>query len=544
MCDLAKLPTASLAGVLALGMVAAGGTAGVPDAVEPAGVAAASDGVYVLELVSAVDGARPLTVYLDRRGGAARQAFATALTFNRAPHEVDASRLKIAGETIAGRLKVTIRPDAYVPADGKNIPCLYTIQARRKGESISGTFEGRFGESDVSGSVTGRRRRRAARPDPARFELALEGAIAGEGRRGASKRRALIRLVTKAGRAVGGSMTATGSPTYAVWTGRVVGADVRFTGEALTGTIRAAVTSGGRDDAPAGLYSYAVDARVIAGVVAGQFAAALDGRPLGRSTLLGTAAPLAGLKADDAHYVLSLHGALGGGKMLRIHLDCRGGAFPHGFGFSPTFNRERHDVDASALRVRDGMLTGAVKVTINPDPWVPPDHEGVSCTYAIRAAVEEAAVTGTFEGAFGDDKVRGAVDGDLRARRARPAAAAVWLKFEDGLVGGNGWQNRAFVNFTLRGGKAADGRIHTNKPTRANPCWRGRFDGADVRFDGEKLSGAIHVTILSGKVTTGAYAFLVEGRLIGGVLGGSFRTRLGERIVKKGTLVGSVAEAR
>jgi hypothetical protein len=498
--------------------------------------------VCVLVLADAVEGAKPLTVYLDCREGAVRQSFATAVTFNRAAHEVDASGLKLTGKAIEGKLKVTIHPDAYVPADGESVSCAYAIEAAAKDGRASGTYRGRYGAREVGGAVAGKVHPRAATPEPARFVLTLEGAIADEGAKGVWKRRAVVRFAMEGGKAAGGSMGTTGSPTYAVWTGEVHCCDVTFPGDRLRGAIRASVRPG-RGGA-ADKYIYAIDAKVIAGVVAGRFVALLDGKPAGRGTLLGTVTHLPTLPPTDSQYVLSLHEALPGGKMLKLHVDCREGRFRHAFGFSPTFNRERHDVDASGLRAEGGKLTGKVAVTINPDPWVPPDHKPVSCAYVLDAAIEAGTVRGRFEGTCGGRKVAGRVDGDLHPRPGKPAAAAVWLKFEDGLTGGNGWQNRAFVRFTLSGGKAADGRIFTNKPNRASPCWRGRFDGADVRFDGEALSGALKVTILSGKVTKGAYEFLIDGRLIGGVLGGSFRTRLGGRIVKTGTLVGSVAEAQ
>jgi len=93
----------------------------------------------------------------------------------------------------------------------------------------------------------------------------------------------------------------------------------------------------------------------------------------------------------------------------------RGGKWFAGTGRARTFNLARHDVDPAALTVASGRLAGKLAITLNPDPWVPPDHKPKHIRCEIDATVADGNIAGTFrvEGDYapGEGRVTGQVVG-------------------------------------------------------------------------------------------------------------------------------------
>ena len=118
------------------------------------------DGVYVLELADAIEGDKPLTIYLDYRGG----AFAAGLGrgANTVSHDVGAAGLKLDGQQLRGKVAVTIRPDTYFPMGGQPVACEFTVDAELDGTAVAGRYAGRYGLPEtVRGKVAGEVRSRA-----------------------------------------------------------------------------------------------------------------------------------------------------------------------------------------------------------------------------------------------------------------------------------------------------------------------------------------------------------------------------------------------
>ena len=83
---------------------------------------------------------------------------------------------------------------------------------------------------------------------------------------------------------------------------------------------------------------------------------------------------------------------------LACLVSRRGGKWFAGSGRAKTYNLARHDVDPSGLAAEGGRLTGRLKVTLNPDPWVPPDHRPKAVWFEIAATISDGKIAGTFRG--------------------------------------------------------------------------------------------------------------------------------------------------
>ena len=135
-------------------------------------------GVLVLALEGGIEGERPLTLYLQRQ--ADRFTGGTARGGNSEFHELDASQLRLKGNTVAGAVAVTIRPSDDYPPGGRAAQCEYKIDVTMKDGNAEGKFNGRYGvHKTLEGKLQGRivppdrlqddtGRAAAARPDPNR----------------------------------------------------------------------------------------------------------------------------------------------------------------------------------------------------------------------------------------------------------------------------------------------------------------------------------------------------------------------------------------
>ncbi len=141
-------------------------------------------------------------------------------------------------------------------------------------------------------------------------------------------------------------------------------------------------------------------------------------------------APVALAEEPDANseicsaWVVTLDSPLPGDKPLRLHLAESYGRVVAAFGTAPTFNSRWHDVEAAKVILDGGGVKGTVRVTINPDPWVPRDGKPIRCTFELSSKRDNNRMSGTYTGTVGDKKVRGSLvgvptemDGDGRVER-------------------------------------------------------------------------------------------------------------------------------
>jgi outer membrane protein assembly factor BamB len=101
----------------------------------------------------------------------------------------------------------------------------------------------------------------------------------------------------------------------------------------------------------------------------------------------------------------------------RSDLEClvsrRGGQWFPGAGRARTFNLARHDVDPSGLALAGNRLTGTLKATLNPDPWVPPDHKPKQVWFEVAATILDGTIAGTHRGGGDYGPTEGKVSGHV-----------------------------------------------------------------------------------------------------------------------------------
>lgn len=498
------------------------------------------DCLYTLELTNALDGRATLTVYLDRRNMGTVIAFAAGRQFNRMPFDVDASGLKVATvagpggsgtvERLAGDMKVTVYSDGYVPQSSVPVVCTYSLEADITGNSLHGSYSGRYGLTAVSNGLSGLLYPRPARSDSARFVLNMENAIGvTEGRKGGG-RRATATITMVGGRTAGVRIEPPGSLTDVACALRVEKADLRYAAGRLAGGILVVWTPQSGGDAAS--YMYSIDAQVIGDNVAGKFTTRLNDKDVEGGRFLGTAKLGRLPEPSEGVWKVTFHDLLGKGKFLDLYLVSRDGRLVDGFGTTPNFNNATHDVDLSALPLAGNALGGGLKVTVNPDPWIPKDHKPVLCSLAIEARAGNGVVSGTYKGTAGETGVEGVLDGVIDPIPVAGAIEGGTLKLEDALSGGNGYGSRAFLTFTAEDGKITGGKLWNNH----NKALTGKIEGGALKLDGTGLSGKVTVEVdRGGGVTPGKYEFTVKGCLIGSVGAGTFESSLeGKGAVKSG----------
>jgi hypothetical protein len=523
-------------------LAAAAGAAVLTAAVSAAETPKPEAAVWRLDLAKALPGGKAMEVYLETAGGRFVRAFALAPQFNQVPHDVDASGLALDGPAVRGDLAVTVHSDGFVPPPGQSVKAAYRLQARVEGDGVTGTFEGVYGGlaggvlgEKMTGAVAGALAATPLFHGPVLVDLHMENA---EGEVPSGKaawgQRGFASFIFKDGRAVHALIRGHGGNPINYFEAAVTAADLAWKDGALAGTARVKSTKNEE-------YVYTFKGQVIGDRIGGAFEKTYNGRSVQGGRFRGTVSAVPEVPADRALYYLELHGAVPGGKQLMLHLPASGGALKQGAGFAGTFNHTYHDADASGLKREGDALAGTVRVTMNPDPYVPPDHRPVACTYDIKAAVRDGGVTGAFTGTFGGRDVAGTVLGRLRPQPPVPEPVRVNVKLDNGVCDGPPWHRRCYIGFTAAKGRADAGGFSNNKGG-----FQGRFKSAIVRFDGAAFKATIEAVVeTSGSVKKGDYTFLLAGKVVGGELVGKVDTILNGQPAKQGTdFMGSFGPAK
>ena len=324
--------------------------------------------------------------------------------------------------------------------------------------------------------------------------------------------------------------------SIAGWCGRVENLNLRVEGGRLTGVITARISS---NEVNPGEYDFVFSGENTDKSVRGTFNSQHSGQSLTNRSFSGVIRHDFLPPPDNQNAVYTLHivEALSRKEPLTLYLDRQGGDFPAAFAFAPTYSRRPFEVDASGLKVEDGNLHGEVLVFRGRMGELQEGGaEGLS-HYQIQARLKDGAVLGTYGGTNPEgNRVRGPVWGYSDARPAVPSAAKVFLKLEDGFIGGAYWQNRVFFNFSAQDGHASTGKADNNKGV-----FNARFDGADLEFQGVRMLGTVRATVLDSKtVHHGPYLFRLDGWNVGNVLGGRFTTLRDSKELKGGYFVGGL----
>ena len=516
---------AAVALLWVLAATAAGADGGPP--------ANARDAVHTLVLDKALPGGKPLTVYLDCAGGTFAAGLARAPQFSKLAYGVDASGLALADKVLRGTLAVTIPSDGYTPPPGKTVRCVFTVDAKIAGASVAGTFDGRYGVDErgqggtpAKGAVSGTVSARPAFDGPVVLDLDLINAA---GDKPVDKRvwgrRGRLRVTFKGGKPLQGVMHGHGDGRQVNYFEAVVThVGLAWGREGLRGTVAVKETKGDE-------YVYTFDGRVVGDQVGGTFTKTVNGKAAPGAGFRGALVPVPAVRAADAIHNLELLGAVAGGKQLNTFIPCVAGRFGQGMGYSGQFNHTYHDVGGAALTLSGNVLRGDLKVTINPDPYVPRDHKPIACVYTVEATVSDGCVTGSFTGLFGRQRVAGRIVGRLQPIPPVPEPAQYSLKLEDGVNEGAPWLRRVYLSFVATRGKATEGRMSNNKGG-----WTGTFKAATVTHDGPRFAATIHGTVDTTRgPRTGAYTFKLAGRSIGGELIGTVETHRDGKLTKQGT---------
>jgi hypothetical protein len=490
-------------------------------------------GAYMVVLKNALPGDKPLTVCLDAPDGAVRAAFATATTFNRTCHDVDASGLKIQRGKLAGPIKVTLYSDGYVPKEDK-FACQYELDCAVVDGKVSGSYTGRYGLTEMKGEVSGEAQPHAPL-QAARIEMNMENAIQTAKSKKGGARRLKVTMAMHGGEWFGGRADPPGSITDVGFGAIVQKTDMKLDDGKLTGTVRVLVKQQGGGSLT---FDYALDAAVIGPSVAGSFKTTIDGKEGETGRFMGKVTSELPNVGECLH-TLVLHDALKEGGFVKLYLAARDGKYTGGFGATPNFNNATHEIDATGLSIEAGAVRGTVKVTVHPDPWIPQDHKPIPCEFTIDARIRDAEVMGGYEGTAGDKTVKGPMDGGLDARPEAGAVARMTLKLENGLAGGNPFANRAFLGCEVKDGKIVGGKVGNNHTSLS-----GTVDSGDVKIEGDALSVTATATIPEGGgVWAGKYSFTVKGIVVGRIAAGSFETVLeGKGKVKTGRFWGTISD--
>jgi len=571
-----------------------------------AGPSTASDQVYSLILAGGITGERDLELFLDVRDGNVQRAFAMAPQFNKVSYRVDAKELSAAAGRLTGQMEVTVTSDGYHPPPGCTDVGIYAIDANVTDGRVVGAFRGTYrrmgdpaspsqrkdpsaadGKQKLDGTVTGtvtapppwgRNIRVALYLDHARAQPAPQpnartknsykndfpdsegdSPIFPAGKLGQSPSYSrtsskiaprwnlpgFLRLTTADGKAEVATLRGFGGHPINYFSAEVTGANVTFSGDRLAGTVDA--LSGRRT------YRFTLDADVIGDRLAGRFTKVVDGKPDVSGRLLGSAEDVSDVAATDAVYYLVLDHAVAARdrktgsldtRQMILHLPCTAGRFRGGVGFAGTYNHTYYDAESAGLRLDGRKLTGTLGVTVNPDPYVPPDGKAVACQYAVDAEVVHGSVIGSFSGNFGPQEVAGRLSGEVRRRRPIPEPMHVHIKLDDGAAGQEGgpaWHRRCYLGFIATDGKATAGSFSNNKGG-----FRGRFLSGEVACDGERFDATVEAVVDESRtVQVGRHTFRLRGKVIGLEVVGQVETLFENRPWKQNTaFMGSLSPVR
>ena len=452
------------------------------------------------------------------------------------PTEVDCSGLTLAGDAVSGILKASVGFDGYFPEDGKPVLHEYRVDARIADGMLRGTHEGVLTPGGkISGTAEGTL---SAQPDLGGYwimDLQMENA-SGTGTLGRKSYGARVypRLFLKDGVFVQSLIYGWGGRVQINYFESAVKANkLSFDGKKLTGPLVVQPTGGLE-------YVYEFDGDVVGTQIGGMYKKRVDGKEHVGGPFHGKITSMPERPLDQSLYYLELHRAVrrtwGDGKdaplQLMASVPCIKGRFGSGVAYAAAWNHNYHDIDEACLTLNGNRLTGELKVTLNPDPYMPPDKKAVSASYMIDATVIDGRIiSGTYKGRCKDFEVAGPVFGELEDQPPVPEPVSVHVKMEDAVNDGAPWHRRTWVGFTAVNGKADKGNMSNNKGG-----WQGTFKSAEVKFDGAVFTATIEGTVdKSQRTIIGAYTFKLKGKVIGSQLVGKVDTYRDGKPTKSGT---------
>ncbi len=248
---------------------------------EPVNAISPVNAVHHIELHDAIDGRHMLRIEAECVDSIHAAVFSRSRTFNTAWHKVDASSLRVTGNAVQGRVRVTVRPDSWNPSDGRPVDSVFQIHARVWNDRLVGDYQGRYGDKTVTGAVSGLLMPRPSGGEITGFGMKLEDALVGGN---PWQNRCFANGNLKNGNLVTGVFY-TNKPTgdNPCWSGALDDARIKVEGNKLRGTITGRVDRGVVQH---GRYVITLRGESIGEQAWGEFETALDGRLVKRGLFL------------------------------------------------------------------------------------------------------------------------------------------------------------------------------------------------------------------------------------------------------------------
>ena len=224
-------------------------------------------------------------------------------------------------------------------------------------------------------------------------------------------------------------------------------------------------------------------------------------------------------------------------ETLTVYLTTQQEKVVTAFAISPNTTRRSIDVDTSGLKLDGNQLSG--KLTANRLNTREPDggERSTFGIYELNAKLTNNAISGNFSGTtLADSPVQGEIWGEVRPIRKLPESPTIFLKLEDGYVGGAMWQNRVFFKAHLENGKFRDGTADNNKNV-----FKAELSGAEFNVTSSRIRGTLQSTVhSSGSVKEGEYEFQIKGLRAGDLFHGRFYTFYQGKEDHSGYFIGSI----
>ncbi|MFC1462137.1 hypothetical protein ACFLQU_00895 [Verrucomicrobiota bacterium] len=500
--------------------------------------ARAADMHWSLLLKNALGEGKDISLFLASGKDGIEGAFGQARRFNKMPHVVDASSVKIDGDRLTGTVNITIPFDGWIPINHKPMHVTVTLDATADGNGVRGAYDlvtvKKEPEKPVPTFAKKRFKSKAAAAAPS--VTVEEGDLAGSRSkpmepgqvcrlilncrdtvRGSAKARKGqgigVALSFKDSRSFAARMIPYGSITDVAFTSTAEKHDLKFDGQRLAGTLTAFVRGKEKSD-DFTKYDLAFNGLAIGSDVDGQVEITRDGESLGKKPFSGG---LTTAVADprDALYSMTLHRSIPKHNHLNVKFTVRDGKILGGFAVSPHFNNAIHAVDFSKVEFDGKSLSGALALTINPDNWIPTDHKPVPCLYNLDVKIVDGELMGKFTGKFRDTDVAGHAEGSTDSKINFAHISGMTLKVENGAFG------RAFITMRYQDGKLTSSNIWNNHDRGL----KGSVENVDLDWSNERIRGSM--TVRTGRSQEGklpAYTCKVDGILVGNMGAGSADT--------------------
>lgn len=522
----------------------------------PAGAQGPQVGVLTLEN-GLMDGVS-LTIHLALRENRPLAAFGTG--YNSRPHDIETSELKIDAQRVTGRIKVTVNPDAYAPSHGQPVQATFDIDAPLTSGMASGTFTGMCGDQPRKGAARGFIGFGRETGDYRRLRLRIPGAVRriydlkGPNWKYALDMNLIVPLDNGVSRDV---KLETIVPDYRRYSALVRSSDLKLVGHELSGTVEAMVDHGGQGvgkntEIPRSeMHRFTIKAVVIGDHVAGTCAIKVGDAAEVTEKFVGRASTDPPPPVTQSLCWIRMHDAMQGGGPIYMTLSLGRGEI-HGFCYAPAYNHQPHKVDATGLRLEGDTISGPMGVTLFPDVYK--GGEPFNIRYRFEAKVRGGDILGTFEGEDRGQNIKGVVTGETRMQQRRIVASEkelgrLELNLGYCLLSAAGFSeqepgdNHAAVVLTFAEGQMTGGQV-INPKTSAE--LDGRVRAAQIKINGDKITGSVAFQLTSTVVKSGLYRFNIEGIVDGQKIVGFWRGSLDGKpiLTKSAKLGGSVAPYR